>query len=142
VATSFQVTFDCADPDALSKFWAELLGYAFEPPPEGFESWEDWARGMGIPEESWNDAAATIDPEGAGPRLFFQKVPEAKASKNRVHLDVNVGKGLRGEERHDVVRRDAERAVGLGATQVSVYDQRDEFWIVMQDPEGNEFCLQ
>ena len=74
MATSFQVTFDCADPDALSKFWAALLGYTFEPPPEGSESWEDWARGMGIPEESWNDAAATIDPEGAGPPIRAERM--------------------------------------------------------------------
>ena len=142
MATSFQVTFDCADPDALSKFWADLLGYGFEPPPEGFESWEGWARDAGIPQEHWNDAAAIVDPEGVGSRLFFQRVPEGKAAKNRVHLDVNVGKGLHGEDRHAAVRRDADRAVGLGATLELVYDQRDEFWIVMRDPEGNEFCLQ
>jgi catechol 2,3-dioxygenase-like lactoylglutathione lyase family enzyme len=142
MATSFQVTFDCADPDALSKFWAALLGYGFQPPPDGFASWEAWARDAGIPEESWNDAAATIDPDGRGPRLFFQRVPEGKTAKNRVHLDVNVGAGLHGEERHERVRREAERAVGLGASQVSVIDQRGEFWIVLADPEGNELCLQ
>ena len=142
MATTFQVTFDCADPDALSRFWAALLGYGFQQPPEGFDSWEAWARDRGIPEAHWNDAAATIDPDGAGPRLFFQKVPEGKAAKNRVHLDVNVGAGLAGEERRERVRREAERAAGLGAARVSVFDERGEFWIVMHDPEGNEFCLQ
>jgi hypothetical protein len=97
---------------------------------------------MGIPQDHWHDAAATIDPDGAGPRLFFQKVPEGKATKNRVHLDVNVGAGLAGQDRHDRVRREAERAAGLGASRVSVFDERGEFWIVMRDPEGNEFCLQ
>jgi hypothetical protein len=142
MATTVQVTFDCSDPDALSKFWAALLGYGFQPPPDGFDSWESWARDAGIPEENWNDAAATVDIDGHGPRLFFQRVPEGKAAKNRVHLDVNVGAGLHGEERREHVRREGERAVGLGASQVLLFDQRGEFWIVMQDPEGNEFCLQ
>ena len=69
-------------------------------------------------------------------------MPEGKAVKNRVHLDVNVGAGLEGEERRDRVRGDADLAAGLGAARVSVFDERGEFWIVMQDPEGNEFCLQ
>ena len=139
MAVTVQVTFDCADASALSKFWAALLGYVFEPPPEGFDSWEAWARDASIPEEN---AAAAIDPEGRGPRLFFQRVPEGKVAKNRVHLDVNVGAGLHGEEQHEHVRREAARAAALGATEVLVFDDRGDFWIVMRDPEGNEFCLQ
>ena len=83
-----------------------------------------------------------VDPDGAGPRLFFQKVPEAKVAKNRVHLDVNVGAGLEGEERTARVNAEAERAAGLGATVQRVAQERGEFWVVMQDPDGNEFCLQ
>ncbi len=142
MATSFQVTFDCADPARLASFWADLLGYVAQEPPDGFASWDAWALDHGIPEERWNDADARVDPAGVGPRLFFQRVPEGKTAKNRVHLDVNVGAGLEGDERRDRTQREAERAGGLGATLVATVDQRGEFWIVMRDPEGNEFCLQ
>jgi len=140
----FQVTFDATDPDGLSRFWAGVLGYVLQPPPEGFDSWEAFLRTQGVPEERWNDASAIVDPAGMGPRLYFQRVPEGKSAKNRVHLDVNVGAGLQGEARHEQVRREAERAAGLGASQVTVFDrpETDEYWIVLQDPEGNEFCLQ
>jgi len=142
MGTSFQVTFDCADPDSLAGFWAEALGYLKQPPPEGHASWEDFLRHAGIPEERWTAFSAVIDPDGKGPRIFFQKVPEPKTVKNRIHLDVNVGAGLEGEERRQRVEQEAERVAGLGATKVRPFDQDGEFWIVMQDPEGNEFCLQ
>jgi hypothetical protein len=93
VARGIQVVFDANDPERLAGFWASALGYVAQPPPEGFASWDDWARDAGIPEENWNDARALVDPDGAGPRLFFQRVPEAKTAKNRVHLDVDVGGG-------------------------------------------------
>jgi hypothetical protein len=128
----------------LARFWAGALGYRIPDPPEGFASWEDWLRGMGVPEEDWNSASAAEDPEGTGPRLFFQRVPEGKTAKNRVHLDVNVG-GVRGtaiEDRRRAVESAAARLEGEGATRVGPMEQRGEFWIVMRDPEGNEFCLQ
>ena len=75
MATSFQVTFDCADPARLASFWADLLGYVAQEPPDGYASWDAWARDLEIPEES---AEARVDPAGVGPRLFFQKVPEGK----------------------------------------------------------------
>ncbi|NNF70411.1 MAG: VOC family protein [Acidimicrobiia bacterium] len=143
MATKFQVTFDAADPAALSDFWAAALGYEVPPPPEGFDSWDAWARDMGIAEENWNDARALEDPDGPGPRLFFQKVPEAKTAKNRLHLDVNVStRGTPLEDKRAEVRSAVDRLVGLGATEIEVFDQRDEHWIVMHDPEGNEFCVQ
>jgi hypothetical protein len=142
MTTGFQVTFDANDPDALARFWAQALGYVLQPVPDGFESWEDFLRQSGVPEERWNDASAIVDPDGLRPRLYFQRVPEPKAAKNRVHLDVNVGAGLEREAGVKRVREEAERMKGLGATAVREFDQRDEFWIVMQDPEGNEFCLQ
>ena len=144
MAVSFQVTFDCADPDALSKFWAALLGYVEQPPPDGYDSWEDWLRAMGIPEDDWNSAGAAVDPDGKGPRLYFQRVPEAKVAKNRVHLDVNVGGGRETplEERRARVDAEAQRAVSLGARELYRIDERGEFHITLQDPEGNEFCLQ
>ncbi len=144
MAHSIQVTLDALDPSALSDFWAVALGYIVQPPPPDYESWDDWATAMGIPEENWNDARALVDPDGKGPRLFFQRVPEGKTAKNRVHLDVNAGGG------HDVapavrvqaVNRHVAELEQMGATKVTVFEQRGEYWVVMQDPEGNEFCVQ
>jgi hypothetical protein len=123
----FQVTFDCAEPERLARFWCEVLGYVMPPlPPEDQGSW-----------------AACSDPAGAGPRLYFQRVPEGKVVKNRVHLDVRVGTGLVGEERLATLQAESARLVALGAVQVRVLlaDEENESCIVMQDIEGNEFDL-
>jgi hypothetical protein len=144
MAVPVQVTFDCADPAGLGGFWALALGYREQEPPDGFATWEDFLRAQGVPESAWNSMYAVVDPEGKGPRLLFQKVPEGKAAKNRVHLDLDVGGG-RGApiaERRRRTREAAERLAGAGATEVRVVDEDDEHWIVMRDPEGNEFCLQ
>jgi catechol 2,3-dioxygenase-like lactoylglutathione lyase family enzyme len=144
MATSVQITFDCADPDQLAHFWADLLGYQLDSPPEGFDSWEAWLTEMGVPESEWNSKSAITDPDGRGPRLFFQRVPEEKQQKNRVHLDVNAGGGrdVSGDERRAGVDAAVERAIALGATKVRLVEERGERHYVMQDPEGNEFCLQ
>jgi len=142
VGVPIQVVFDCADPSRLATFWAEALGYVTQDPPEGFDSWERFLRSMAIPEEQWNDANAVVDPEGVRPRIYFQRVPEGKIAKNRVHLDVNVSAGHEGAARRRLVEEEAERLTRLGATELHVEEERGEFWIVMQDPEGNEFCLQ
>ena len=145
MATGVQVVFDCADPDRLARFWAEALHYKPQDPPEGFATWEDWARDQGIPEERWNDANAVVDPDGAGPRIYFQRVPEEKVVKNRVHLDLNVGPG-RGaplEDRRRAVDAEVQRLIPLGATVFRPGSvEHGEYWVIMQDPEGNEFCLQ
>jgi Glyoxalase-like domain len=142
MAVPFQVTYDCADPDALGKFWAQVLGYEQQPPPQGYPDWPAFLRERGVPEEQWNSAGAIVDPDGKGARLYFQKVPEAKAGKNRVHLDVNVSAGFPAEERRNRVDAEVERVIGLGAARVQTFDHADEYWVVIQDPEGNEFCLQ
>ena len=142
MAIGVQITFDCADPARLTEFWTAALGYKMSDPPEGFDTWQAWAAAAGIPEENWNDMSDAVDPAGVGPRLLFQKVPEPKITKNRVHLDVNVGAGLRGAERRAVVDEAAQRLEGLGASRVEVMELREEYWIIMRDPEGNEFCLQ
>src|SRR3954469_3059795 len=85
----FQVTFDCAEPERVARFWCEVLGYVVPPPPEGFASWDEFDRAQ--PPEQQGSAYACVDPSGVGPRLFFQRVPEGKVVKNRVHLDVRVG---------------------------------------------------
>ena len=141
MATAFQVTFDANDPGALAAFWTEVLGYVEQPPPEGFATWEDWARDQGIPEDSWNDAAAIVDPDGDGPRIFFQRVPEGKTAKNRVHLDVRSAPGLDADARHARLSEECQRLIGLGATKLYELEERGQFWITMADPEGNEFCL-
>ena len=144
MAVSVQVAIDCRDPAALSAFWAEALGYVLQPPPPGFSSWEDWLRENEVPESEWNAISAVVDPDGAGPRLFFQRVPEPKTVKTRVHLDLNVGggPGTPIEERKARVDAEAARLVALGAELVRTYDERGEYWVGMRDPEGTEFDLQ
>jgi hypothetical protein len=137
----FQVTFDCADPERVARFWCDVLGYVVPPPPEGFASWDAFDRSL--PPEHQGSAFACVDPSGVGPRLFFQRVPEGKTVKNRVHLDVRVGTGLVGAERLATLEAERDRLLGLGAVEVRVLlaDGVDESCIVMQDVEGNEFCL-
>ena len=137
-----QVTFDCADPRALSLFWNDVLGYELPPPPPGFDSWDAFAETL--PPEHRNMASASQDPHGVGPRLFFQQVPEGKSVKNRVHLDVRAAPGLEGDERMAALEAECERLVGLGATRQQRFEPAPPMsggHIIMQDPEGNEFCL-
>ncbi|MEU9241362.1 VOC family protein [Streptomyces sp. NPDC048385] len=136
----FQVTFDCAEPERVARFWCEVLGYEVPPPPKGFATWDDYESAQS-PEErgSWS---ACVDPTGVGPRLYFQRVPEGKTVKNRVHLDVRVGTGLLGEERLAALEAECARLLPLGAVRVRLlYDGGDDSCIVMQDIEGNEFCI-
>lgn len=140
-----QVTFDCADPGALATFWCEVLGYELQPPPPGFDTWDDALDAWGVPPERRNDRSAALDPAGAGPRLFFQKVPEGKSAKNRVHLDVRAAEGLEGDVRMAALEARAEALLALGGTRLRRMEPGEEpgtaGHLVMQDPEGNEFCL-
>ena len=145
MATKFQVVFDCADPRAQGDFWAAALGYLTPDPPPGFASWDDWARAEGIPEDKWNEANAVEDPDKVGPRLYFQRVPEGKVAKNRMHLDLNVGGGSKVpvEQRKVAVDAEVARLKALGATDArGAIEQGGEYWVRMNDPEGNEFCVQ
>lgn len=140
---SVQITFDAHDPEALGRFWCEALGYVEAPPPDGFASWEEALVAWGVPPEQRDSAYAAVDPEGVGPRLYFQRVPEPKVAKNRVHLDVNmVPSGTPREVRAELARAEAERLLGVGATMLRQVEENGEFWVVLQDPEGNELCLQ
>lgn len=111
------ITFDASDPYRLATFWAALTGYVLEDSDPG-------------------DTEVLIDPgQPAVPGLLFIQVPEGKSAKNRVHLDIQPPTGTRDEE--------VERLTGLGARVVS--DQRrpdGTGWVVMSDPEGNEFCVE
>ncbi|MGW6389600.1 VOC family protein [Streptomyces sp. NPDC055103] len=126
MAKEIQLTFDCADPGAQAAFWAQALGYGMPPKTD--------------PENRW---AAITDPDGKGPRLYFQTVPEGKTVKNRLHLDVRSAPGLSGDERMAALEVEAARLEALGAKQLYTLeaDDEDEGIIVMADPEGNEFCL-
>ena len=145
MATSIQLPFDTANPDRMARFWAEALGYVIQPPPPGFDSWEAFLRAQGWPQERWDEASAIVDPEGRGPRVFFQRVPEPKTAKNRFHMDLNVS-GPRGtalEERKARIGVEVERLKALGATDARGAIEKDGgYWVRMNDPEGNEFCVQ
>lgn len=136
-----QVTFDCASPERVGRFWCEILGYVPPPPPDGFASWDDY--NQSLPPEERDSMFACTDPNGVGPRLFFQRVPEGKVVKNRVHLDVRAGIGLVGDERLATLEAEAARLIALGATHVLTQhaDEENESCITLQDIEGNEFCL-
>jgi hypothetical protein len=147
-----QITFDAHDPRALSTFWREVLGYVHPGPPgvdlaEGADplaAWGDFLARIGVPEEQRNSRSAVEDPDGKGPRLFFQQVPEDKVAKNRVHLDVRAAPGLEGEERMAALEAECERLVALGATRLRRHEPAPPLeagHVMMADPEGNEFCL-
>ncbi|MQY03536.1 VOC family protein [Actinomadura macrotermitis] len=147
-----QVTFDAHDPRGLSTFWRDALGYVHPAPPgvevpEGGDvlaAWDVFLARVGVPEDMRNVGSAIEDPDGHGPRIFFQQVPEDKVVKNRVHLDVRAAPGLQGEERMAALEAECERLVALGAARVRRFEPAPPLGaghIVMTDPEGNEFCL-
>jgi len=147
-----QITFDAHDPRALSSFWRDVLGYVHPGPPgvdlpEGADplaAWDEFLARVGVPEEQRDGRSAVEDPDGRGPRLFFQRVPEGRTAKNRVHLDVRAAPGLQGEERMAALEAECDRLVALGAARVHRHEPGRPLsagHIVMTDPEGNEFCL-
>jgi catechol 2,3-dioxygenase-like lactoylglutathione lyase family enzyme len=135
------ITFDCADPRALSHFWSDVLGYPrSEWPPELRAK----LLASGMPPEDLGNRGVAEDPTGRGPRLYFQKVPEGKAVKNRIHLDILSTPGAHATPPQ--IDAEKNRIVALGATVVRKVEQRwgpfAEYFYVMQDPEGNEFCIE
>jgi hypothetical protein len=142
----YQLVIDCAEPDRLAHFWAAALGYVLAPPPPGFTTWNDYYLDLGLPEEDLADGADRIsDPNGHGPDIWFNMVVEAKAVKNRLHLDIHAS-GDRAdpiETRRQRVHAEADRLVGLGATLTCVLAQEglDHYAVGMKDPEGNEFDI-
>jgi catechol 2,3-dioxygenase-like lactoylglutathione lyase family enzyme len=147
-----QVTFDAHDPRALSTFWRDVLGYVHPAPPgvelpagaDPLAAWDDFLERVGVPEDQRNSSSAVEDPDGDGPRLFFQQVPEGKSAKNRVHLDVRAAPGLEGADRMAALEAECDRLLALGATRLQRHEPSPPMTsghIVMADPEGNEFCL-
>jgi hypothetical protein len=134
MAIPLQITVDARDPRRLAAFWAVALGYVLQPPQPGY------LIRTANSADAYEQYTAIIDPTGAGPRLLFQRVPEPKTIKNRVHLDVNAGHGA--GDRQAAVRRHVAHLQAAGATVLHERDEPTGWWIVMADPEGNEFCLQ
>jgi hypothetical protein len=141
-----QLVIDCADPDRLARFWIEALGYVEEPPPAGYADWDAYWIDVGVSEDDLGIGVDRIvDPDGAGPRIWFQQVPEPKIVKNRLHIDIRVSGGRSEpiEIRRERVDAEAQRLIAAGARQVRVHDTEgiDHYGVTLQDPEGNEFCL-
>ncbi|HZG05496.1 MAG TPA: VOC family protein [Streptomyces sp.] len=144
----WKLVVDCADPHRQADFWAAALGYEVEDHSVLIERLlGSGAVGEDILVEhhgrrAWRDAAGArhpqdpFDPEsgtGLGRRLLFQRVPEPKTVKNRLHIDVHAGAGRREET--------VTRLTGLGATVIRQVKEASGEWTVMADPEGNEFCV-
>ncbi|MFJ9621254.1 VOC family protein [Streptomyces sp. NPDC101181] len=145
---SWKLVIDSADPHAQAGFWAEALGYLVE---DNSALVEQLLAAGAVPEaittrahgrRAWLDLAAARHPDdpheehsgtGLGRRLLFQRVPEPKTVKNRLHIDVHSEPGRRDAE--------AERLTGLGARTLRTVDEQGGSWLVLADPEGNEFCL-
>src|SRR4051812_31840718 len=117
MAVSYQLTIDCAQPELLARFWAEALGYVIAPPPSGFDTWDDFYRSIGVPEDELGEGADRIeDPNDEGPGIWFQIVPEGKTIKNRIHFDVRAsgGRAQPLDVRRERVEAEAKRLVSLG----------------------------
>ncbi|WP_346621423.1 VOC family protein [Blastococcus montanus] len=140
MAFDVQMTIDCSEPHELADWWAEVLGWQVEAQDEAFirrmvesgaAAEEDTTRHRGA--LVWRMGAAVRSPDPGRPRLLFQLVPEPKAGKNRLHLDVRVGPEAREAE--------LTRLLALGATELWRASQGPYEWVTLADPEGNEFCL-
>ena len=105
------LVIDCADPAALARFWAEALDYKRLPADDP-------------------DDAAIVPKDGRGVQVLFQRIPEGKQVKNRLHLDL----------RPDDQAAEVERLLALGASKVDI-GQGSPSWVVLADPAGNEFCI-
>ena len=141
---AFQITVDSNDPDLLARFWAATLGYELQGPPSGFSSWSEYWLSVGVPPDEVDDGYdAIVDPSGAGPRIWFQRVPEDKSVKNRMHFDLLVGGGraVALDERRRRVDAEVSRLLELGAAVRHVMDapDQDHYAVAMADPEANEF---
>jgi Glyoxalase-like domain len=113
-ATIRSITFDCANPLKLAHFWAGVIGST-------------------VADDSDDEDALVPSPDGHSPRMLFIKVPEGKAAKNRIHFDLIPA---------TTMAEEVERLLALGAQRAEGFDGADIKWTVLQDPEGNEFCVE
>ena len=148
MSVHFKICVDCADPHLLADFWAEALGYVVRDDSslierllaqghigeellveiDGRKAWKT-AAAISAPA----DPAAPQDDIGQGRLMLFQSVPESKLVKNRMHLDLHFGL--------DRIEAEADRLERLGAKRLGTGEEGPSRWIVMADPEGNEFCV-
>jgi hypothetical protein len=140
MATGIQVVFAAKDPARLAAFWQRALRYAPEQPPDGFSSWEEFAREKGISLKAGTDIDSAVDPDGRGPRFLFER--DEPRPRGAVHIDINPGTGKPLGERRVLVDQEVERLIEAGATKTRVVEQPDHYWVEMTDPEGNWFCVQ
>jgi Glyoxalase-like domain len=145
MAYDFQVAVDSARPHELADWWADALGWVVEPSDaafirrmiaEGYATDDDTTTHDG--RLVWKSGAAIRHPDqvqhpGPRPRVLFQQVPETKAVKNRLHLDIRVG------EEH--IEAEVARLSGRGGRELYRGQQGPHGWVTMADPEGNEFCV-
>ena len=144
--TFWQLTIDANDPARLARFWASALGYAPTPPAAPDTTWWAHYRDRLGGEEAFDDRL--FDPAGQGPAIWFQQVPETKAGKNRLHLDLyptGRDEALTLDRRVEIVDAKVAELVALGATiahDTKVDEPDSQFYFVtMHDLEGNEFCV-
>lgn len=148
VPVHWKLVIDAADPHAQADFWSAALGYTVE---DNSALIEQLLTIGALPAEatldfhgrpSFRDLIAVRHPDdpydtergtGLGRRILFQRVPEPKTGKNRLHLDLHPGEGRRAGE--------VERLSELGAKVLRDVQEPSGAWVVMADPEGNEFCV-
>jgi len=142
----WQLTIDANDPAWPARFWAQALEYQPAPPAEPQTTWQAHYRAQLGEDAAFNDRL--FDPDGLRPPLWFQQVPETKAGKNRLHLDLyptGRDNALPIERRIELVEAKVAELTGLGASVQSRtrYDDPEDplYFAVMHDPEGNEFCV-
>lgn len=111
-----EIVIDCHDHDLLARFWADVLGYEIGEREDGPDEW----------------SVELEAPPGAGPNILVQRTPDQKATKNRLHLDLNATDRDQDAE--------VERILSLGATRADI-GQGEQTWVVLADPAGNEFCV-
>jgi hypothetical protein len=111
-----ELVIDCHDHQLLGTFWSQVLGYDMSEQSDGPKHFYVELQG----------------PDGAGPTILVLRTPDVKATKNRLHIDVNATDRSQAEE--------VERILALGATRADI-GQGEQSWVVLADPEGNEFCV-
>jgi hypothetical protein len=118
-----ELAIDCGDPDGLARFWCSVLDYEVQ------DEDDDGTVTIGPPASPEGKSQLGLVP----PVLTFARVPEGKTVKNRLHIDVNPTDREQDEE--------VRRLLDLGARHADVGQTGDESWVILADPEGNEFCV-
>jgi hypothetical protein len=145
---TWQLTIDALDPELMARFWGPALGYRPQPPPSGFATWRDWYAAAGLPADELaglpdDYCDRIIDPDDAGPKIWFQLVAQLPSDRHRFHLDVYVAdRQLPIDQRVPLVETRVSELETAGATVRQRFDERPaHYHVTMLDPEGNAFCV-